>query len=434
MPTVGGEVLVDFLGATVPGTVTHVDAEGRRLEVETEDGARLSVHAQSRHGGVHERRSDRRASALRARRERLTTGGAPAMICDACGDGAPPGMSCRRRADARGGGVRRRVGRSGRRARRPRSRARPGRDRSRHHAPPRGLRQHPDRFGCSRPPPGAGPSGPRSAPAPDPLEPDSVRAHAQGPDDGAYVRRHYGSFMRPTWRLVDPHVIVIHYTESSYSSTYNTFATDVPDSELHELPATSAHFVIGTDGTIHQLVSVGTMARHTVGLNWTALGIEHVGYSDGQVLGDRAQMSSSLRLVHWLRCRFHIPVRDVIGHAESLSSPYHHEDVAEPANSDPWRFRSTPTCRSTAPACARSAAAEPRRLVELGRCRKSPRSEWSEPDSWARASPSRPPRPAWRRSCSSRRRSRSSARARRWRPRSAGRCRAGSARARRVTP
>ena len=41
MPTVGGEVLVDFLGATVPGTVTHVDAEGLRLEVETEDGARL---------------------------------------------------------------------------------------------------------------------------------------------------------------------------------------------------------------------------------------------------------------------------------------------------------------------------------------------------------------------------------------------------------
>src|SRR5262249_41222786 len=31
----------------------------------------------------------------------------------------------------------------------------------------------------------------------------------------AYVRRHYGSFMKPTWRLIDPHVIVIHYTESS---------------------------------------------------------------------------------------------------------------------------------------------------------------------------------------------------------------------------
>ncbi|MEO8967346.1 MAG: hypothetical protein ABI355_07050 [Solirubrobacteraceae bacterium] len=42
MPTVGGEVLVDFLGATVPGTVTYVDAEGHRLEVATDAGARLS--------------------------------------------------------------------------------------------------------------------------------------------------------------------------------------------------------------------------------------------------------------------------------------------------------------------------------------------------------------------------------------------------------
>jgi N-acetylmuramoyl-L-alanine amidase len=142
----------------------------------------------------------------------------------------------------------------------------------------------------------------------------------------AYVRRHYGSFLKPTWRLIDPHVIVIHYTDSSYGSTYNTFADDVPDSELHELPATCAHFVIDTDGTIHQLVSLGTMCRHTVGLNWTAIGIEHVGFSDLQVLGDRRQMSSSLRLVRWLRCRFKIKLENVIGHNESLSSPYHHED------------------------------------------------------------------------------------------------------------
>ena len=143
----------------------------------------------------------------------------------------------------------------------------------------------------------------------------------------AYVRRHYGSFMTPTWRLVRPHVIVIHYTDASYTSTFNTFASDVPDSELHELPATCAHFVIDSDGVIHQLVSLQTMCRHTVGLNWTAIGIEHVGFSDAQVLGDARQMSSSLRLVHWLQCRFNIQTRNVIGHAESLSSPYHHEDV-----------------------------------------------------------------------------------------------------------
>ena len=144
----------------------------------------------------------------------------------------------------------------------------------------------------------------------------------------AYVKRHYGSFMRPTWRLTDPHVIVIHYTEGpTFESAYNTFASDTPDSELHELPGTCAHFVVDRDGTIHQLVSLGTMCRHTVGLNWTAIGIENVGFSDAEVMGDRRQMTADLRLVRWLRCRYGIEVKNVIGHAESLSSPYHREDV-----------------------------------------------------------------------------------------------------------
>ena len=143
----------------------------------------------------------------------------------------------------------------------------------------------------------------------------------------AYVRRHYGSFMKPTWRLINPHVIVIHYTDASFGSTWNTFATDIPDSELHELPTTCAHFVIDSNGVIHQLVSLSTMCRHTVGLNWTAIGIEHVGYSDQQILGDRPQLTASVRLVRWLRCRYGIPIKDVIGHNESLSSPYHREDV-----------------------------------------------------------------------------------------------------------
>jgi N-acetylmuramoyl-L-alanine amidase len=144
----------------------------------------------------------------------------------------------------------------------------------------------------------------------------------------AYVRRHYGSFMRPTWRLTNPHVIVIHYTDGpNFSSAYNTFASDTRDTELHELPGTCAHFVIDTDGTIHQLVSLGIMCRHTVGLNWTAIGIEHVGYSDQQILGDTRQITASLRLVRWLRCRFHITIKDVIGHDESVTSPYHRENV-----------------------------------------------------------------------------------------------------------
>ncbi len=144
----------------------------------------------------------------------------------------------------------------------------------------------------------------------------------------AYARRHYGSFMTPTYKLVHPHVIVIHYTETpTFQATYNTFAPDVPDTELHELPGTCAHFVIDKNGGIHQLVPLNIMCRHTVGLNWTAIGIEHVGSSDQEVLDDPAQIGASLRLVRWLRCHYHVAVRNVIGHNESLSSPYHREDV-----------------------------------------------------------------------------------------------------------
>jgi beta-N-acetylhexosaminidase len=142
----------------------------------------------------------------------------------------------------------------------------------------------------------------------------------------AYAKRHYG---KRGFRLKDPKVIVEHYTaNTSYSATWNTFAADVADVELHELPGTCSHFVIDTDGTIHQLVPLTIMCRHTVGLNDTAIGIEHVGTSDGAVMGNKRQLRASLKLTRWLQARYGIATDDVIGHSESLSSPYHHERVA----------------------------------------------------------------------------------------------------------
>jgi N-acetylmuramoyl-L-alanine amidase len=156
------------------------------------------------------------------------------------------------------------------------------------------------------------------------------------PFDGArraetarYAERHYGLH---TWRLRHPHVIVEHYTgTTSFAPVWNTFASDTPDPELHELPGTCAHFVVDRDGTIYQLVPVDVMCRHTVGLNWTAIGIEHVGTSDASILDDRAQLQASLRLTLWLMYRYGISLPNVIGHAESLTSPYHRELYA------PWR-------------------------------------------------------------------------------------------------
>ncbi|HVA29671.1 MAG TPA: peptidoglycan recognition family protein [Gaiellaceae bacterium] len=144
----------------------------------------------------------------------------------------------------------------------------------------------------------------------------------------AYAKRHYGIDSY----VLHPRAIVEHVTAtSSFSSAYNTFAADVPDAELHQLPGTCAHFIVDRDGTIYQLVRLNVMCRHTVGLNWAAIGIEHVGVSDAQVLGDAAQMRASLALTIWLMWRYSIPLADVIGHNESLSSPLHRERYA------PWR-------------------------------------------------------------------------------------------------
>ena len=142
----------------------------------------------------------------------------------------------------------------------------------------------------------------------------------------AYSKRHYGD---SSFRLADPKVIVEHFTvNDSIDATYNTFAPDVADPELHELPGVCSHFVIGRDGTIVQLVSLRLRCRHTVGLNWTAFGIEHVGFSDAEILNNRRQLQASLLVTAWLRCRYGIAVKNVIGHNENRSSPYHRETVA----------------------------------------------------------------------------------------------------------
>src|SRR5438093_1122431 len=93
-------------------------------------------------------------------------------------------------------------------------------------------------------------------------------------------------------------------------------------------PGTCAHFVIDRDGTIYQLVPLTVMCRHTVGLNYTAIGIEHVATSDRQILSNPRQLAASLALTVWLMATEHIELRNVIGHNESLTSPYHRELVA----------------------------------------------------------------------------------------------------------
>jgi len=145
-------------------------------------------------------------------------------------------------------------------------------------------------------------------------------------DMKAYANRHYGI---DSYRLTRPKVIVEHMTQgSSYAVARGIFAPNVRDGELGELPGVCSHFIVDQGGRIHQLVPLGLMCRHTVGLNWTSIGIEHVGFKESGVMGNARMRQASLRLTNWLRCRYGIKVNNVIGHNESLRSPYHRERVA----------------------------------------------------------------------------------------------------------
>ena len=152
----------------------------------------------------------------------------------------------------------------------------------------------------------------------------------------AYSERHYGQHQ---WRLRDPKVIVEHMAQTSTAAAvYNTFAPDVPDVELGELPNVCSHFVISPSGRIFQLVNLRTRCRHTVGLNWTAIGIEHAGYGDSDVLDNPAELRASLWLTQYLRCRFGIPIarRDRPQREPQLALPP--RAGAEPAQPDPRRL------------------------------------------------------------------------------------------------
>ena len=136
-----------------------------------------------------------------------------------------------------------------------------------------------------------------------------------------YSKRHYGE---RTYELTDPQVVVEHYTDgTSFDSAWNHFAAN--GTHLGEKPGVCAHFLIDTDGTIYQLVNLRIRCRHAIGMNWTAIGVEHVGTSADEILGDRDMMRASLRLTVWLMARYGISWGNVIGHAETLQSPFHHE-------------------------------------------------------------------------------------------------------------
>lgn len=129
----------------------------------------------------------------------------------------------------------------------------------------------------------------------------------------AYRRQH--SDETATDLLIEPAVIVLHYTGgSSAKATRGYFDSPTIEASRKELARAgkvnvSAHFVVDRDGTIYQLQPVTRFARHCIGLNHIAIGIENAGdgatypLTEAQVAADAAlirQLASQHRIKHLL--------------------------------------------------------------------------------------------------------------------------------------
>lgn len=114
-----------------------------------------------------------------------------------------------------------------------------------------------------------------------------------------------------------PKIIVVHWTDvMSVEKTLKTFnPVRLPgraNLQKASMLNVSAQFVIGRDGTIFQLLPENAFARHTIGLNYCAIGIENIGSARNPLTAE--QLSANLALIKYLQAKYKIEY--VIGHHE----------------------------------------------------------------------------------------------------------------------
>lgn len=121
---------------------------------------------------------------------------------------------------------------------------------------------------------------------------------------------------------IKPTVIVLHYTSgSSAKATRDYFDNVTIEAERKQIARAgkvnvSSHFVVDRDGTIYQLQPETRFARHCIGLNHTAIGIENVGDEDQHPLTDK-QVEADAWLIRDLAARF--PIEHLYGHHEVMA-------------------------------------------------------------------------------------------------------------------
>lgn len=131
-----------------------------------------------------------------------------------------------------------------------------------------------------------------------------------------YLEDRYG--MKQATPVIKPTMIVLHKTEiPTMQKTFDAFnqsTLPAARSGLQKAGAlnVSSQFLVDRDGTIYQLMPENWMARHVIGLNYCAIGVENVGAGPDTLTA--AQVAANVALIRYLKSKY--PIQYMIGHSE----------------------------------------------------------------------------------------------------------------------
>lgn len=130
-----------------------------------------------------------------------------------------------------------------------------------------------------------------------------------------YLKERHG--LEKETATIDPKIVVVHWTAiDNIEVTFDVFDSPTLGGRADLTGASnlnvSSQFLIDRDGTIFRLLPDTTFARHTIGLNYCAIGIENVGSDDSPLT--KEQLKANEELIRYLKRKYAIDY--VIGHHE----------------------------------------------------------------------------------------------------------------------
>src|SRR5690606_28945306 len=121
--------------------------------------------------------------------------------------------------------------------------------------------------------------------------------------------------------MEEPKIIVLHWTATnSFNASFNTFNQETLEGSRPDLTSAgqvnvAIQFLVDMNGDVYQLMPETKVARHVIGLNYSAIGIENVGGGKGIDNLTDDQIEANIQLVRYIKEKFP-SVEYLIGHHE----------------------------------------------------------------------------------------------------------------------